>query len=383
MKRKNFILVILCFSVLCLSSCTKIETVELNERLIIEAIGIDVENGNYKVSIEGLDSFNTGIDNANISAEAVTKCYLFEGKTVGMAMNSISTVTGQIPLFSQTRILILGMETAQSHLSEVLDFFRREYTTRTDILIAVAENKASDVISADFGKNVSAGDIIEAAVQSYRYTGASVYSPLYKFLNAAMSETDAAFCPLIGIKKNVYSDKSEVNIVGTAVFGKSGHTVLSKEETLALTAINNDMENGDLLLDTDKGRLTLEIINCKTKIKTSIKNKNVTFYIKTEITCDIPEYQTLDFGELTRGDTEEISEKAAEKLCKLFSDTLQSTYYSNNYDLFGFARRIHLKDKSTYDFLKNEEKNDFSKYSTCEIDVQVSIRRIGKVILNK
>lgn len=365
-----------------LSGCAKIETVELNERLIIEAIGIDEENGKFKVCIEGLDSFSAGIESSNISAEAITKCYLFEGETVGMAMNSISTVTGQIPLFSQTRVLILGMETAKNYLSQVLDFFRREYTTRTDILIAVAENKASDVISADFGKNVSAGDIIEAAVQSYKHTGTSVYTPLYKFLNSAMNEADASYCPLVGIKKNVYSEKSEVNIAGTAVFGKHGHKILSKEETLALQIINNDLENGDLMLEAENGRLTLEIIDSHTKIKTDINNKNILFSINSEIICDIPEYQTSDFGELTKSDTEEIAKTTAEKLCSVFSDTVTNTFFVDKYDVFAFGKRINLKDHKLYDYLLKDY-DSLQSHCTFNISIKVSIRRIGKVVLKK
>lgn len=380
---KSVFILIFCITVsLTLSSCSEIEIVELNERLIIESIGIDEENGKYKVTIEGLDSFTAGSDSNSISGEALTKCYLFEGESIGMAMNSISVITGQIPLFSQARVLILGNETAETKLSEVLDFFRREYTTRTDILIAVAADKASDVIAADYGKNVSAGNILEAALSSYEYTGISAYTPLYVFFNSAMDETDAAYCPVIDVKKNVYTDKAEISISGTKIIGKNTSITISPELTMAMMIINNDTKNGDMTLTTEKGICTLEIIECKTKIKTEIQNKRVTFYITSELSCDIPEYQTSSFSGLSKSDTEEIALKASEKIAKIMAEVLDATYFKENFDIFAFGRRINLKDNALFEELLKSEKS-ISENVSCNIKVNTSIRRIGKVVLKQ
>ncbi len=380
---KKIIRTALClFISVSLISCSSIETVELNERLIIESIGIDTENGKYKVTIEGLDSFTAGNDSTSISGEALTKCFLFEGDTIGMAMNSISVITGQIPLFSQARVLIIGRETAENKLSEVLDFFRREYTTRTDILIAVAENKASDVISADYGKNVSAGNILEAALSSYEHTGTSAYVPLYRFFNSAMNETDSAYCPLVGVKENPYAEKSEVKISGTIVLGKEKSIILTPEMTQAILLINNDIKNGDLSLETQKGLCTIEIISSGTKNKVTINDKNVIFDIHTELRCDIPEYQSSDFSGLSREDTEIIAGMTAEKIAVNMLNTIETVYFNENFDIFSFGRRINLKDSGFYgDILKKD--GSFVQRTTCNISVTVSVRRIGKVVLEK
>lgn len=380
---KSLIALLLC-SVITFSffSCSEIEIVELNERLIIESIGIDEENGKYKITIEGLDSFTAGSDSNSISGEALTKCYLFEGDTIGMAMNSISVVTGQIPLFSQARVLVIGKKTADNKLSEVLDFFRREYTTRTDILIAVAEEKASDIISADYGKNVSAGNILEAALSSYEHTGISAYTHLYRFFNSVMDEADAAYCPLIAVKENVYTKKAEITIKGTRIIGKKKSITISPELTLALMLINNKTENGEMPLYTEKGVCTLEIIESKTKIRTDIKNKNVIFYIYSDIRCDIPEYQTSSFSGLTKEDTEKIALLASEKIAGLMYQVLDTAYFTDNLDIFAFGRRINIKNNALYNELISTE-NSIPGNVICNITVNTSIRRIGKVVLKQ
>ncbi len=378
---KKFTGVLVSLAVIFLSSCSNIEIVELNERLIIEAIGIDYEDGKYKVTIEGLDSFSAGTDSNSISAPSLTKCYLFEGETIGMAMNSISVITGQIPLFSQARILILSFSAATEKLSEILDFFRREYTTRADILFAVAKNSAAEVVSADFGQNISAGNILQAAVMSYKHTGRNTYTPLYRFLNSIMGDTDSSYCPVIDIKDNAYKKGKEVELTGTAVFGKDKSAIIiSPELTLGLMLITNEIRNGDITVKTDKGTATIEIIDSKTRIKTEIDDKKANFTLKLTVRCDIPEFQAEHFRGLSKSDTEIIAQASAQKISVILTDTLNEVFYKQNYDAFSIGRRINLKDHSFYNELINNNIK-LSDAVTFDIETEVEIRRIGKIIL--
>ena len=372
---------IMLLSLIFLSSCSNIEIVELNERLIIEAIGIDYENGIYKVTIEGLDSFSAGTDSNSISAPSLTKCYLFEGETIGMAMNSISVITGQIPLFSQARILILGFYAATEKLSEILDFFRREYTTRTDILFAVAKNTAAEIVSADFGKNISAGSILQAAILSYKHTGRNTYTPLYRFINSVMGDTDSSFCPVIDIKDNAYKNGKEVSLTGTAVFGKDKSAVIiSPEMTLGLMLITGEIKNGDITVKTDKGTATIEIIDSKVHKRAEITDGKAHFTLKLRIRCDIPEFQAEHFRGLSKSDTEIIAQHSAEKVSGILSDTLNEVFYKYNYDAFGIGRRINLKNHGFYEEIINNNIK-LSDVVSFDIEAKIEIRRIGKIIL--
>ncbi|MBQ6898678.1 MAG: Ger(x)C family spore germination protein [Clostridia bacterium] len=378
---KKIISSVLVLSLIFLTSCSNIEIVELNERLIIEAIGIDYADGLYKVTIEGLDSFTAGTESNSISAPSLTKCFLFEGETIGMAMNSISVVTGQLPLFSQARILILGFNAASEALSEILDFFRREYTTRTDILFAVAKNTAAEVVAADFGKNVSSGSILQAAIMSYKHTGRNTYTPLYRFINSVLGDTDSPCCPVINIKKNAYNDSREVELTGTAVFGKDKSAVIiSPERTLGLMLITGEIRNGDITVRADKGTATIEIIDSKTKIRTEIKDGRAHFTLKLRIRCDIPEFQSEHFRGLSKSDTENIARYSAKKVSGIITDTLDEVFYKNNYDAFGIGRRINLENHGFYaEILNNNIK--LSDVVSFDIDTEIEIRRIGKIIL--
>ncbi len=380
MKKKLLTIISIILTISLLSGCSAIEIIELNERLIIEAIGIDYKDDIYNVTIEGLDSFSAGSDTNSISAPSLTKCFKFQGETIGMAMNSISVITGQIPLFSQARVLILGLDTAETKLSEVLDFFRREYTTRTDILIAIAQKTAESVVSADYGQNISSGNIIEAALESSRHTGTSCYMPLYKFINSVLSKTDSPYCPLISTKDNPFTDKKEVLLNGTIVLGTQNTISLSPEKTLALSIINNKINNGDITVSASDGLCTLEIIDCKTKKNVEIVDNKAVFNIKINLRCDIPEYQSESFSGLSKKDIEEIANLASKKIAAITSDIVNEVYFSKNTDIFNFGRMVNLTNNKFYsENYIGKKLGDSTKM--CNISVKLSIRRIGKIIL--
>lgn len=379
-RLSGVIAVLLTLMILC-SSCSEIETVELNERLIIEAVGIDAKDGKYEVTIEGLDSFTVGSAGTDVSSGSITRCYFFEGETIGMAMNQISTRTGLIPLFSQARVLVIGKKTAETELQAVLDFFRREYTTRTDILIAVAETTAKEILSSDFGKSISAGKIIETALDSGKYTGRSIYMPLYKFLNDLKNEASSAFCPFIGTRKNEFSELYEIDIGGTAVFYGNKSTVLTSEETLALSVLLGKTANGDLSIKTDKGTCTVEIIDCDTRVKTTVSNGKIHFSAENNLRCDIPEFSAPEFSSLTPEDTEKIAHLTAEYLAKKQAQIIDKFYFEQKFDIFNFGRRIDLKNHQLYtEYIKNTDV--FKDKISCDIKTSVSVRRIGKILLD-
>lgn len=382
MLRKLFcILSVLVSFIMLFSSCSDIETVELNQRLIIEAVGIDSKDGKYEVTIEGLDSFTVGSTGTDVSSENITRCYFFEGETIGMAMNQISVRTGLIPLFSQARVLVIGKKTAETELQAVLDFFRREYTTRTDILIAVSDTTAKEVLSSDFGKSISAGKIIETALDSGKHTSRCIYMPLYKFLNNLKNEASSAFCPLICTKKNEFSELYEIDIHGTAVFYGDKSTVLTSEETLALSVFLNKTSNGDLSIKTDKGVCTVEIIDCDTRIKTETENGKIHFLIENNLRCDIPEFLSPEFSSLTPGDTEKIAFLTAQHLAEKQAGIIDKFYFGQKFDIFNFGRRIDLKNHKLYtEYIRKTDK--YRENVICDIKTSVSVRRIGKILLD-
>ena len=136
-----------------LSGCAP-RSVELSDRLIVEAVGIDKTDAGVKVTLQALDTHAAGAGSDPNEQGQVTRLYQFSGESVGQALSGVQAATGLMPLYSQARVLLFGRTLAEDGLTEALDFFLREYNARSDILIAMAEDTAEAPVAADFGATV-------------------------------------------------------------------------------------------------------------------------------------------------------------------------------------------------------------------------------------
>lgn len=364
-----------------LQSCGSIKITELNERLIIEAIGIDFsQNGGYTVTVQALNSSSPAGNSEDENEGEITQNLVFSGKTVGEALNGISVHTGKTPLYSQARVLIIGYDAAKESISEALDFFLREYTTRTDILTAISKKSAKELICASSDKKAVGATVIENALRSGEYTGNVTGIPLYKFINLLLDEKSGAFCPIIDAEKEETSDTRRVEPVGTALFADGEFTgTLTKEETRGLLYLIDRLSSADIPTETEDGLFTLRAVKSTTKIKPPEKGSlNFTIEIKTE--CDITEYETKNFERLNKEAVEKVRFACENRIKERVNSALKSSYYDAGSDICRFERRFWLSQPNRYRELIDEN-GEFTQKFTADINVTVKIRRTGKETL--
>ena len=127
MRKPLKICTLIFLSVLCLisfSSCEKPGT-ELSELMIMQGIGIDVSDNEFKVTVEILNNEQSGSPGGNGNSDNKTKIYTAKGETVGEALRKLITKSGNEPMFAHNRVIIIGEEAANRNLSDILDFFER------------------------------------------------------------------------------------------------------------------------------------------------------------------------------------------------------------------------------------------------------------------
>ncbi len=363
------------------SACSFVEIVEIDDRLIITALGIDVTDEGYEVTVQALNASGEASGNASSQGSTgvsqTTQHFSFSGQTVGDALIQIYTKTGFKPLYSQARILVLGKRAAEEKLSQSLDFFLREYATRTDILLAVSLSTAKEVVSASFGEAVIGARELENAIKSGEYTSKSVTVPLYKFINLISGETDCAYCPVIGIEKNEFSDNMIAFVYGTALFyDNSLQTVINDEDTLGLMLLTNQAGGASIPIETPDGTFTLGIVSAKTKLTPTIREDNALFNISINLRCDIVEYENADFSVISKEDIEIIKKNALAIIGNRVQQTLKRAFYANNCDICRFGKILMLKDTDFYN--KYISSGNFADKIQYGIDIKISIRRVGK-----
>ncbi|MBQ6119513.1 MAG: hypothetical protein IJK98_09795 [Clostridia bacterium] len=373
--KKRFSLFILSVMVL-LSGCG-LRPAELSRRLIIEAIGVDRTDAGFSVTVQALDSLAVGID-VGVPDSGVTKCYTFDGTTVEEAFRQVGQQTGLSPLYSQTRLLAVGYPTARDGLTDALAFFLREQTARADLLFAVAEHTAQELVTASFGKNRVGADVLEDAIRSGEETGATLGTPLYAFLNLLYGETDAADCPLLGVRENPLSGDSLALPLGSVVFrGDRAATVIPAEEVLFLRLLTGRTDRASLTVPLAEGRCALRLTKAQTTVT---RTGDLSFRVGLRVRCDIAEVSGMAAEGLTPEAIRQIARAASGRITRGTAGALDRCFYQNGCDVCRFFKRLRLLRPIRYRALPaNLSPSDV----TCEIECSVRVDRTGKEVLRQ
>lgn len=373
---KNRILTVLLLAGLFTAFSGPVRGVEINDRLIIEAIGIDRDEAGWAVTVQTLDSASAGTGENALGGERLTETRTVTGLTVADALSRLAFLTGYSPLFSQAKLLILGRSAANGDLLSVLDVFVRQYNTRSDILVAAAKDSAGDILRADFGPNVIGAKVAQNAVLSGKDTGRTAAVPLYRFMALYRSETDCAYCPVLAAAKD--REDPETTVMengGTAFFGDGGiRFLLSPEETAVFLLLTGQYRRGEWRTETPDGSFFFKAVKAHTKTETVLSGDEPSFFINAVLTCDLSEFAPTDGRVLTDEAVKKAALQSAEELHSTAEKILKKAYEDEGCDIARFARRVLLRSPKLYKTFTNGTKKPPVQ---THVTVEVTVRRTG------
>ncbi len=349
---------------------------DIRNRLVIQGIGIDLnDDGTYTVTLQTIDTNAQEAASAEGASQPPIRTYKLTGDTVYTTIKGVTEIEGKIPLYSQNRIIILGKSITENKMDDVIDFFVRDVENSSSVYIASAENTANEILEAENeGKYISAKSI-ETGISSHEFDAKIFGIQLYEVINRYNSGTKDFALPLLSV---VETDKRKsVEIIGTAIFNNTRYRdFLSKDDTVYLNFLSDRVYNAALSFDYKDTRISLNIIDSKTKRKLSFYDNRPRFDVKVKITVDIAEISGGVSNALSREQLEDIKIQAENYISERISETRKKLYENYESDACGLGRLIYICEK---DFYKENEKNIDSvmQNSIFEVDVDLKIRRVG------
>lgn len=375
--RKALIVLLVFFMAFYTFNSEEIYKKDIRNRLVIQGIGIDVEDDEkYSVTIQAIDTNAQAATSSDGASQPPLKTYKTKGDTIYTALKSVTETEGKIPLYSQNRIIILGKSITEENMSDVIDFFVRDVENSSSVYIAAAEKTAGEILEAKNGQEYISARSIETGISSYEYDARIFELQLFDLINRYNSGTKDFAMPLLSLKEE--KGEKSVEISGTALFNSTKYREkISKDETVFLNILYDKLNNTALSYDIDNDqKVSLNIVDSKTTRKVDINNGQPAFKIKVKMEADIAEISGGVSSAMKEKDIEKIAligEKYIEKETK---NLIYSLYEEYNSDSVGLGRLIYILHK---DFYKTHEKNLDSvlQNSIYEVEVDLKIRRIG------
>ncbi len=350
---------------------------DIRNRLVIQGIGIDVEeNGEYSVTVQAIDTNAQSATSSDGASQPPLKVYQVNGDTIYTAIKSVTETEGKIPLYSQNRIIILGKSITEENMADVIDFFVRDVENSSSVYIAAAEKTAGEILQAKNGEEYISARSIETGISSYEYDARIFNMQLYDLINRYNSSTKDFAIPLLSLKEK--EDEKSVEISGTALFNSTKYREkISKDQTVFLNILYDRVNNTALSYDygADK-KVSLNIVNSKTERKVTLKNDKPVFKIKVKMQADISEISGGVSSTMESQDIEKIKSAGEKYVENETKKLLNSLYNEYNSDSVGLARLLYIGEKDF--FKKNEKKLDsVLQDSIYEVEVDLEIRRMG------
>ncbi len=374
---KYMLLPVIIFLVVCAQGCAWPQGTELSKRLIVEAIGVDLNDGAYKVTLQALDAHAAGqSDNPNENGSKTRLCS-FTGATVGEALAGAAAATGLTPLYSQARVLVLGRGLAEQGVSAPLDFFLREYHTRSDILIAVADTTAADVLAADPGGSVPGAVLLEEALFTGSENGECCAVKLYRFIGLLFSETDTAYCPVVRMHGEEEGERPTA-APGETAFFRNGRLAFAAgpDITRGLLFLTGDVKKTSFTVQGEDGTYTLRAAKADTKIRARKTDAgDAAFSVEVNAVCDITEFAAQGFPDLGETQADDAQAAGTAYLQKIINDAFGFLYGEHGADVCRLARRAALRFPQKEAAFREELAR---KTADIRLSAFLTVRRTGK-----
>lgn len=319
-KVKKSLSVFLLFSIISaiFSGCAG---TQLNQRMIIQGIGIDKTDNQYKLSIISLDTENENSENA-------VKINYCVGKSVEQALYNSEMKTGKKILLSQCLFIILNSDAAKN-LNSSLDVFcdNKELMKTTNIM--VTEDSAESLIKTSIEKSGYHSEDINVISDSNAISQPVVHFSILDYIINKHDNYSDILLPVIIFDENTNSLITD----GSAAIRKDnqGMYKLNNTETLSVLLVNEKVSG---YTGTDQKQ------NIPYKINSTVSD------IVSEITED---HLSIDIKMRINLSSNNYKYEIIDSISKNIENTIRKLIIDKNIDVINVSSIVIENNKNSMD----------------------------------
>lgn len=330
---------------------------ELQNELIIEAIGIDRKDGRICLCVQTLNTEQYPSGEGNSSGGQITTTYQVDGETVEEALNKLTVMSGKNPVYTHNRLILIGESVYRDGcVLDHVDFLSRSCQPRATVLIAASEKDAKSVISADPGEGKLSAKIMEDILQAGGRNGQCAPVELYRYLNLAKRAGECEYMPLIGVEDTENKQEKQLADRGLLVtFGGRALTTLTQEETRTLLLMTERLRGGSISGSNNGTPFSLDVVSSRPTVRTAVDGGKLHIAVTLSCVCDISEYENRG-GQMDLSEPDSTAKAAEQTLEQAIGALLQKTVVEKKADIFGFFTRTFQRE--TAFFRRNIDRQD-------------------------
>lgn len=344
--------------IICLSFCG-CSYKELNELAIANSIGIDYEDGKYKITAQVMKLSKSSEESSSNS----TILYEGSGDSIVSAIKNVSLKYPNYLYLGHLELLVVGKSIVNDDIEKVFDYFLRSPEARNDIYFLISsEHDAKEILDPkeEEKEEFPTKDIITTIKNSTKHNGYTINVTLEEFVKNYYEKGIDSLVPNINLSKD--EENKNTYLDNVAVFKQNKYLVnLNDKEILAYNIINNNIE--DIVINTHYKNYPVTVSATFDKSKLSVKaDKNkVDINISINVTGKILEADgKIDFTE--KNVMNIISKNVEDELVKYTNDLIEYCL-KNDVDILGIENKIYKFNNKFYSIYKHKNLYEIANFN--------------------
>ena len=393
MKRYVIWIIILSLSLVFIGNERSTEVVN---RALVHAVGIDMDDNGYTVTLQIFQSEGAGTDTQIDSSKSNIRVVSNTAKTFDEAMKLCENQLGNYLFIGHNQVIVLGNSTDFNDPKELFSYFINESDNFLGVDVVLAENTAKEILDIKIPIGTISTEYFKEVVKMYSDKGEAYPSDMVDFLNETMVPDTSAILPVISLKQEEPSSQDEssgqqgqsteqqggeqqggeqqggeqqggeesqssppeentlYSINSSAIIsrGKIVGTI-SNEETKCISLMTDKTKYSTIDVSHDQNNISVKLNNrhCKTKIYT--ENGKIIYDVNLSLKgiSNNVTYTTDDKKEISK----QIETKLESQCSSIFNKTLKE-YNSDIFNIYGLIKhycpKLYLKYKDNFEVLK-------------------------------
>lgn len=312
-------------------------TTQLNQRLIVQGIGIDKFNDEYKLTAIVLDTDSEENENE-------IKLTYSEGISVPEAISLLETRSGKDILFSQCLFIIMN-ENAVKDCNNTIEYFVNNNDILKNTNLIVCKESSEDIITTAISDFKYKSSDINALSDSNVSKQNVVQCSLLDYISFRNNQYNGIMMPYISINRKL----SALQNYGSVIINNNFEIAyLSEDETDGVLIINQKVNNYiETIAFQNNQDIIYQIKNIISSITPQIVNNNMKITINLNITLSEKydnNHKSLIYNDLYKKIQLGIQKTLKENSCDIFSlNKSIKLQYPNYYKNFFYNWDIVLK----------------------------------------
>ena len=341
------IIILLIFTLFSLTGCY--DNIELNDLDIISGVGIDYKENEYYVTYEILSNTKT-LENTTLKSYTVSG----SGKSISDAFISASYKTGNKAYFAHLKLVVLGNELLNGHLTGITDYLLRDINIRDEFKVVVANNTTPEEILKHNTESIPVvSEFIIKLLKNEKYNNNLVIDQNFEdIVKKSISENYDIILNTISIKGD------DITIDDSFILKNNKYkNTINKN----YSSLYNMLTTNTLSIEFDKKYddkvFSINVNNSKTKIEVQNDKIKISTTLVAEVLENNPKFNLKIANTYTKLNKD--FEELIKKNIKEFIEFLQR----EESDILGFQEIYY----------KNTRKNNKGLWKTSDIDISVDL----------